>query len=301
MNILINTLITLIVGTVTGLIVAFLMFFVFTKGKILKQIKYTLNLRKKTKSLNDNEISEIRTYLRNAENNINKNELRYKNWAIYWDALLLSCQKHKAVGRWRKGPPQFVLEPPATDYEIAQIENTLKHPIPYSFKRVLATYSAKVDVSWHLQDKDVPPEIFREIFSGECRWNLKELPELMTTYQNWIDECFADPNNPYDKIWHNKFPIAEVGNGDMIGIDVGMQSGAVIYLSHDDGPGHGYQMGIDFEDFINRFGQIGFVGYEDWQWLPFAKNKDQMIDPQSKNADDWRNWFGLEISTPNIP
>jgi cell wall assembly regulator SMI1 len=296
MNSVINVLISSIVGIVVGLIVGFLTLILLTKGRILSQIKSSLISSKEGKPLNDGEISEIRDNLRNAENNINKNELTYKNWANHWESLLVSCQKHKAVGRWQEGTPRFVIEPPATEEEIAHIENILEHPIPDSFKRVLSTYSAKVNISWQLQSEDKPPEIFREIFSGECCWNLQELPELMETYRKWVDECFSDSSNLYDAVWHNKFPVAEVGNGDMIGIDIGEQFGAVFYLSHEDGAGHGYRMGNDFEDFINRIAQIGCVGYEDWQWLPFTSNKDSMIDPQSKNAEVWRKWFGLEIS-----
>jgi hypothetical protein len=120
------------------------------------------------------------------------------------------------------------------------------------------------------------------------------LPELVETHRGWVSECFSDPANAYDAVWHRKLPIMSVGNGDMIGIELGgAQAGAVVYLSHDDGEGHGYLLGEDFEDYVDRLGRLGGVGAEDWQWLRFTSARTSGLEPDSPRAARWRSWLGL--------
>lgn len=48
----------------------------------------------------------------------------------------------------------------------------------------------------------------------------------------------------YDKVWYRKLPFLEVGKGDFVAIDIGSDDAEpVVYLSHDDGEGHGYILG----------------------------------------------------------
>ena len=116
----------------------------------------------------------------------------------------------------------------------------------------------------------------------------------MEDYKGWVSECFSNPDDSYDVVWHNRFPIIDIINGDMIAIDLASPEGAIVYLSHDDGEGHGYILGTNFEDFIERHSLIGYPGYEEWLLTPFAPEK--ILDPQCENAIAWRKWFGLEIN-----
>ncbi len=62
-----------------------------------------------------------------------------------------------------------------------------------------------------------------------------------------MDRSLPDPNDYWDGPWHNKFPVLEVANGDMLGIDLGEQP-AVVYLSHEgDDSVHGYWLGSDLK------------------------------------------------------
>ncbi|OQP57933.1 hypothetical protein A3860_39750 [Niastella vici] len=110
----------------------------------------------------------------------------------------------------------------------------------------------------------------------------------------WVKEVFPDPENDYNKVWHNKFVFQEVGNGDYISIDLSPDKyGKIIYLSHDDGEGHGYVMADSFSELLSNWAQLGFVGGEDWQWLPFCKDKTSGIDPSCSNALLWQHTIGL--------
>jgi hypothetical protein len=218
------------------------------------------------------------------------------HWTQRWSAIRAACQRRRATDRWLKGrtrPPKFEIDPPASESEIVAIERGLGFPLPASFRRVLTTYSRAVDIGWQLPEDAEPP--FAGIFAGECRWSLAGLPALVREHREWIDVCFKDPEDRYDREWHGKLPVLSVGNGDMVAIDLADE--AVVYLSHDDGEGHGYRLGADFEDYLDRLSRLGCVGAEDWQWLPFVDGPGSFLLPHGQNAVLWRQWFGLELPT----
>jgi hypothetical protein len=232
-----------------------------------------------------------------------------QDWPGRWEALKVACGERRATGRWAKGqahPATFDIAPPAKELDIFAVENQIGFRFPESFRNVLLKYSAAVRIEWELPEKiDLPGE-FRDIFAGECRWNLVDLPSLQAEHCNWITKCFSNPNDPYDRVWHNKFPILEIGNGDMLGIELGTPDNqAVVYLSHEDSFIHGYRLGRDFEDYLDRLSLLGCVGSEDWQFYPFLFDPDakeypfvrnSMLQTQSEKAKKWRSWFGLHFS-----
>ena len=70
--------------------------------------------------------------------------------------------------------------------------------------------------------------------------------------------------------------------------------GAVVCLSNDDDAAHGYCLGRDFLDFMDRWSQVGCAGPHVRGWLPFTTGPQSLIDPNCQNARTWRKWFGLE-------
>jgi SMI1 / KNR4 family (SUKH-1) len=221
------------------------------------------------------------------------------DWPSRWDALREACESRKATGRWLAGidkPPKFEIAPPAREEDVSVIETQLNCAIPSSFRRVLLEFSSRVCIEWALPAETTMPEPFEEIWAGECRWDLQSLPPLQATYREWIENCFTDNSNAYDKVWYQKFPILEVGNGDFLGMDINDQSEQpVVYLSHDDGSAHGFWLGLNFEDYVDRLSMIGCVGSEGWQLSPFLAGQPSLLQTQSANAKGWRAWFGLDL------
>ncbi len=58
---------------------------------------------------------------------------------------------------------------------------------------------------------------------------------------------------------------------------------------------HGYKLGRDFTDFIDRWSSLVCPGAEDWQMKPFVDSPTGEIDPDSANAQAWREWFNLRL------
>jgi hypothetical protein len=138
------------------------------------------------------------------------------------------------------------------------------------------------------------PAEFRRVFAGECRWDITGLADLQAHYRQWLAGCFSDPDDDYNKVWHDKLAVLEVGTGDMLGIDLATPGREpVVFLSHDGSQWHGYRLGQDFEDYIDCLSRLGCVGAEDWQWAPFVEDERSGLLPEGPAGCRWRDWFGL--------
>ncbi len=120
------------------------------------------------RTLNEEEIRKIRENLSEVEITARKVSPMYGEWVVLWQALLAACQRHGAIGRWSDGAPIFFIAPPATEAEVKEVERIIHCAIPDSFRRVLLTFSSRVEISWQLKDKDPLPAAFQDLFSGEC-------------------------------------------------------------------------------------------------------------------------------------
>lgn len=190
---------------------------------------------------------------------------------------------------------KLIFEPPASEKEIAELEKEMNLEIPPDFKNILLKTSAHCELKWFLPREFELPKEFKDIFSGELHWGLNFIKSFNEAKDGWVKEVFPDPNNDYDKVWHNKFVFQEVGNGDYLGIELEkVNYGKIIYLSHDDGEGHGYTMANSFNELLENWIEIGCVGAEDWQWIPFTSDKESGIDSNSVHANTWKRLIGLE-------
>jgi hypothetical protein len=176
------------------------------------------------------------------------------------------------------------IDPPSTDKAVLQVEKELRMSIPSELRNTMLSFSSHLEFKWFLNDAVELPAEFRELFCGEIHWGLDLIGNYMKTYNGWVKEVFPNPENSYDAVWHNKFPFQQAGNGDFLSID---SVGKVVYLSHDDGEGHGYVMANSFSEFLDNWIPLGCPGGEDWQWLPFTNGMTTPIDWKSQNGQKW--------------
>lgn len=204
-----------------------------------------------------------------------------------------ACEAAVRAGRALGAEPvSLSIAPPATDAEVVVVERALGVSLPASLRRVLTEFSSAFELRWFLPDgADVP---FEGIFSGQMTWGLSKLVEIEENRRDWVRNVFPNVDDPYDRVWHDKLAIHDVGNGDLVALDLRQQGTPLVYVSHDDGAGHGYLLGRDFEDALDRWLPLGCVGAEDWQWMPFVTSKDSGLDPEGANAKRWRHWFGID-------
>lgn len=195
---------------------------------------------------------------------------------------------------------KLVFERPANFKEIDEVENALGYELPNDFKHILLTISSHCEFRWFLPDKFPLPLELREIFCGELHWELNYIVECNQSKDGWVRDVFPNVEDEYDKVWHKKFAFQEVGNGDYLSVDLSeSNNGKIIYLSHDDGEGHGYVMANSFSDLIRNWTHLGCVGAEDWQWLPFCDNRYDGINPNCPNAKLWKQTIGIEFPDLN--
>ncbi|HTK66243.1 MAG TPA: SMI1/KNR4 family protein [Pseudonocardia sp.] len=192
-------------------------------------------------------------------------------------------------------PGLLIMEPPASASEVAAMEERIGFRLPESFRRVVTSVSQRVDFDWFSPDGYDFQEPFDNIFRGSLSWSLAWLPDLLAYHQGAIDVVFPDPDDPYDVVWHNKFPIMSVGNGDYLAIDPeGESAGRVVYLSNGQSDCHGFTMASSFEDLLVRWIPLGCPGGEDWQWKLFYSADAGGIDPTSEIAQEWIQLMNLD-------
>jgi len=174
----------------------------------------------------------------------------------------------------------LVIEPPASEGRVAEVERALGHALPSRLRRFFLDEAASVQFQWSLPADSRPP--FVDIFGGELALSLERMPEL------------AAQNGRRGRV-----AIQLVANGDLVAVDVRKDREAVVYLSHDGEDSDGVILGRDLDDYLARHAAVGGVGLEEAQWLPFVAEIDgeRILDPDGDAADRWRRWFGLPPRT----
>ena len=212
-----------------------------------------------------------------------------KRWTRGWQAAVDAARTRGPRDDTASGVARVVVGAGASSDELAAIEAATAMAIPPSLQQLFGL-ARSVESWWHLADAVEPPTPFEEIFSGGFEWSVDHAVAEIEDYRSWVTHVFPDLDDPYDAVWHAKYPWLSVPNGDRIALDVDER---VVYLSHDDGVGHGYLLGRDVVDFLDRWTVLGCPGPEDWQWLPFVATDGDGLDPDGAHGRAWRAWFGI--------
>ncbi|SFE60019.1 SMI1 / KNR4 family (SUKH-1) [Peptostreptococcaceae bacterium pGA-8] len=192
---------------------------------------------------------------------------------------------------------ELVCKEIAKEEDILKLERDLGYKLPIEFRQALKELSSHIAFFWSIYNEEkelisLPSELV-EIFCGELYFGIDLVPVFEEIRLGWID-IYHDYDNPYDRVFHNKLAFQEVGNGDLLAIDLEKESyGRVIYLSHDGSDLHGYVMANSFAEFLEEYTKLGCVGGEDWQWEVFTNHQTTPIDSTCENAKKWLEIIGL--------
>jgi len=210
------------------------------------------------------------------------------------DELLLKLKRaYESIG----AETELVVEGPASIVEVEAVENRLKRKLPLQIREFFLKYSKKCEFSAWLPDDFELPDELDEIFSATFLISLEEFEDVESERKDWIEECFTNEEDEYDAVWYHKLGFMHVPNGDIIAFDVKKSelNPPVVYLSHDDGEGHGYTLGKDFNTYFEQLLLVGACGNEDWQMLPFCLDAQSGIVSDCENAKKYRSLIGLQI------
>jgi hypothetical protein len=196
---------------------------------------------------------------------------------------------HSAGAEVGAGASSVSLPPVA----LVDAELELGRPIPLSIRSLLA--EPTLQGHWQLPDafeESMPAESCGVLWGG-VDLTVQEVLAAETSRRSWLTECFPNPSDPYDAVWHGKFAFHTVANGDCLAIADSDAGGPVYYLSHDDGEGHGLQLAPSIPEFFDRWSRLAFAGPEDWLLLPFVADNNS-LDAFGVAAHNWRRALGLE-------
>lgn len=213
----------------------------------------------------------------------------YQNWQDQLDVLY---KVYSEICGAKK--VEYTRDICATQDEVVEAERKLLIPIPKSLRDVFLFFSKEINFYACLPDEFALPLELRGIFSASFTVSMEELLLAEENRKSWVEGCFSNPDDDYDKIWHKKLGFMTVANGDIIAFDLNDPNDdkKVVYLSHDDGEGHGVVLGENFEEYFSNLLLIGGCGNEDWQMMPFI-DKVKGLCAHSENADTYRKLIGL--------
>lgn len=166
------------------------------------------------------------------------------------DELLLKIKSaYESIG----AETELVVEEPASIAEVESIENIIERKLPLQIRDFFLQYSKKCEFSAWLPDGFELPIELDEIFSANFLISLEEFADAEKARNGWVENCFTHEEDEYDAVWYNKLGFMNVPNGDVIAFDMKESeiNPSVVYLSHDDGEGHGYILGKDFNTYLN--------------------------------------------------
>lgn len=214
-----------------------------------------------------------------------------ERWRARLEAIAAVCRRQGGLAtRTFTTPPAMTplsVLPPASAAEVRAVEVRLGFRLPRSLRAVVRTMTAGIAFYWRLHDADGQQQ------DGACDWSLARLPEMEVARQEWVRACFLDIERPGHRRWQRALAFQEVGNGDMLAIDLAKAGRPVIYLNHEDERLHGWRLGDDFADFLERWTRLGCVGPEHWTLRPFLTSRTGGLDAEGAEARRWRADLGV--------
>lgn len=203
-------------------------------------------------------------------------------WKRHLERVARACERLGADVQ----PVEF--SEPASRSQVEEIEQQLGRRLPPTLRRLFTEHAARLGFAWRCPEGHPIPGL-PSLFRGQLRIALEDLPRLAADHADWVRTCFPDPQDPYDVVWHDAFPILSVDNGDYFAIDTARDHDRIVYLSHDDDEAHGATLAHDVLDLLDRYTALGCAGPEAWQWRPF--HEQDGLNPSGEHARTLHTWL----------
>lgn len=191
---------------------------------------------------------------------------------------------------------KLIVEPPATEAEIARVEHELGVTLPPVMRSAFLTFARGISLGWSLPKGFQLPEAVKRATWGYVKYSPDDIVQSELERRVWARDCVASWEMPeITALWENKIAFFTMGNGDFLTVDVSTPGREpVVYLNHEgEEDEDGYVLGADFDDFLTRWAGVGCPGPESWIMAPFTHDFAKPLDPDCKNAVLWRAAVGL--------
>ncbi len=209
------------------------------------------------------------------------------------DFIKSHCDRIRAsVAKLGGETSELQLGAPASRTSVEATEKAIGVPLPADFSNFLMSGASSVEFSWQLPEEYSLPAAIGEVHWGGLSVDLDRILEHEKHRKSWVKECFPNRDDPYDAVWHDKIAFHDVPNGDYLAFD---RDGRVVYLSHDDGEGHGATMAPSFASLLRAWIPLGCPGPEDWLWLAFVGDEARGIDERCANSRLWLETLGTAL------
>lgn len=211
------------------------------------------------------------------------NDALWQKWNANWKWILSVAEKND----W---DTSIEIKETVTEEQICELEEEINNKLPEDFRQVLKKYSSRIDFNWYM---DGEIEGFEAIFCGGSDgllWGFDQLSSMYKNYLGWIETCFPNIENTYDKVWHHKIPFLEVGNGDMLAFEIidDKNEYPVVFLSHEGSDFNGSRLGENFIEFITNWSNVGCIGTDDWTLEIFYDKDANKLMSDSLLINEWK-------------
>ena len=115
-----------------------------------------------------------------------------------WDSFIKELEKfQKGIENIGGHSRETIIEAPAKEEEILEVEKKLGYTLPKDFRDILLNYSSHFEYFWSTyrdeEEEQIEfPEKFCSIFAGDLHWGLKFLLDFEESRQGWVDISYPD-------------------------------------------------------------------------------------------------------------
>ena len=142
-----------------------------------------------------------------------------------WQRAIDAAKRH-GVKNYR-----LEIDSPATRKEVDEVECAIARTLPELFRQTLLEFSRRVDFFWFLPEHVRPPKPLAGVFCGECSWDLGRIAAMYDEARWLASNAFVE-DTPDERLWQDKLPFHDIGNGDFIAIDVSSsEPQPIVYLA----------------------------------------------------------------------
>ncbi len=192
---------------------------------------------------------------------------------------------------WRVTP--LLATAPATEAELAAVEQAHGLRIPPQLRTLLAEVAAEVDFGWRCSRDDEPTGTLSSLYSGGIRdtlWSLSMIRDYaLANFAAW-----RTYHGGVAAFQSKQFAFAHLINGDALTIDTAdpdPMAQAIRYFSHDSDGEQGVVLAPNLYAFYENWCALGCAGNEWHDWSTLRDPKTGYLNASGTVATHWRAWL----------